>query len=235
MPSPPDVGVLVPAAGLGRRAGDGEPKQFRVVAGVPVLSRALGPFLSHAAVLQVVVALPPSAAAAPPDWLARLIGPRLTVVPGGEERIDSVERALAVLDPAATNVLVHDGARPFPDPAVIDEVIALARDGRAAIAALPVTDTLKEARADPGFGPVAARTVGRDGLWRAQTPQGFPRSLLERALAHARASGLVPTDDAAMVEALGEPVILVTDRGWNLKVTTPADFALAEAIARMAP
>lgn len=230
MRSQPDVGVVVVAAGRSRRAGAGEPKQFRSVAGVPVLLRALRPFLAHPEVGRVVVVLPAAAVAAPPEWLAAVIGDRLHVVAGGEERADSVRAGLGALGAGWPVAVVHDGARPFVDAGVLDRVIALARAGRAAIAAVPLSDTLKEAVAT-GDEPVIGRTVPRDRLWRAQTPQAFPAPLLARALEAARLRGAEPTDDAAAVEALGEPVVLVTDRTTNLKITTPDDFRLADLLA----
>lgn len=216
--------MLVVAAGRGERAGGGEPKQFRAIAGVPMLLRALRPFTSHPDVAQVVVALPPEFADSPPAWLASLASPSLLFVPGGESRSASVAGALAALDPAASVVLVHDGARPFVSRETIDGVIGTVRAGECGIAAIPVSDTLKEA--SPGL--VVTRTVRREGLWRAQTPQGFPRPVLARA----HAAGMEPaTDDAMLVEALGEVLRIVPDRSENMKVTTPEDFLLAEAIA----
>jgi 2-C-methyl-D-erythritol 4-phosphate cytidylyltransferase len=123
-------------------------------------------------------------------------------------------------------VLVHDGARPFVDRAVIDSVIGYARRGEGAVAAVPLSDTLKQA--SPHDASLIERTVPRTSLWRAQTPQGFPRTVLERA--HA-AAGEDATDDAALVETLGIPVRLVPDSSRNLKITTPDDLALAELFA----
>lgn len=221
------------AAGEGRRFGAGVPKQFRALGGTPVLLHALRPFLSHAAVDEVVVVLPAAEAARPPDWLAPLLGERLRAVAGGAERMDSVEAGLSALGPGAAVVLVHDGARPFPAGFVIDAVIAEARHGRGAVAAVPVTDTLKEAAPAPGPAngrAVVARTVPRSGLWRARTPQGFPRALLEGAYRAARADRVSGTDDASLVERTGAAVVLVPDVETNLKVTTAEDLRLAEAV-----
>lgn len=220
----PDVGVIVVAAGQGSRLG-GERKQFRLVAGQPMLFRSLHPFLRHPAVALVVTVLPPDLAADPPDWLAALARGRCRIVAGGVTRADSVRAGLAGLGEACPVVLIHDGARPFPAPDVIDRVIAAARGGKGAVAAIPVTDTLKEAEAAAGE---VRRTVPRDGLWRAQTPQGFPRALLARA----HAAGGEATDDAHLVEQAGGEVVLIPDVVTNLKVTTAEDLALAEAIAR---
>lgn len=221
-----DVGIVIVAAGQGTRLG-GVPKQFRVIAGEPMLFRTLRPYLDHAEVHTVVVVLPASVIAAPPPWLAGLAGPRVRLVAGGEERSDSVRAGLSALPHHCAVVLVHDGARPFPSPDVISAVIKEARRGVGAIAALPVTDTLKEAAPQADGSALVRRTVPRAGLWRAQTPQGFPRALLEKAHATAAAG----TDDAQMVELVGGAVVLVPDSPLNLKVTTADDLMLAEAIA----
>ncbi len=220
------MGVVLVAAGRGVRLG-GTPKQFRPVGGVPMLLRALEPFLEHPEVVAIAAVIPPEAVRQPPAWLVEVTGIRLRVVAGGAERAESVRAGMAVLPPECAIVLVHDGARPFPSRDVIDQVIAVARSGRAAIAAVPLTDTLKEAeRTDDGI--VVRRTVSRHELWRAQTPQGFPRALLERA--HTEGRDLPATDDAQLVERLDLPVVLVPDVGTNLKVTTLEDLDLAEAL-----
>lgn len=219
------------AAGRGARVG-GVPKQFRDLAGVPVLLRALRPFASHPAVACTVVALPEADAAAPPEWLAPLVGERLRLVPGGKERTDSVRAALAALPAQCATVLVHDGARPLVSRETIDAVIATAATGAGAVAAVPVSDTLKAA-ADGESPLLVERTVPRHGLWRAQTPQGFPRDLLARALEAAAADAVQGTDDAELVERIGGRVEIVPDQPSNLKLTTPADFALADALVRM--
>jgi len=204
------------------------PKQYQPIAGIPMVLRALRPFASHPDVGQIALVLPPEDAGSPPDFL-RDLGAGLTLVAGGAERADSVAAGVAALRPECTTVLVHDAARPFVARRVIDEVIALARAGEGAVAAIPVSDTVKEAAADDATR--VARTVPRDGLWRAQTPQGFPRHVLERAFA-ATPRDAAATDDAALVERTGVTVRLVTDSPRNLKVTTPEDLALAELLAR---
>jgi len=225
----PEVGVLIAAGGRGERAGGSEPKQFRAIAGQPMLLRALRPFASHPAVRQIVVALPQPWATEPPSWLADLRGERLRLVAGGATRVASVRNALAALDPGIPIVLVHDAARPFVTVAEIDAVIAMAAAGQGALPALPVTDTLKRALDD---GRVV-ETASRSGLWRALTPQGFPRTMLERAFARADAErDWRATDDAGLVEALGETVRIVPGSPRNMKVTTPDDFLLAESLVR---
>ena len=225
--SPPDVGVLLPAAGRGERAGEGAPKQFRCIAGVPMLLRAIRPFASHPRVREIVVALAEPHASAPPEWLAAVVGHGLRVVAGGPTRAASVRSALRALDPACSLVLVHDAARPFASAAEIDAVIAAAEQGTGAVAAVPVSDTLK--RSDDGRHVIASSP--RVGLYRALTPQGFPRAMLAAAYETA-GDALDATDDAGLVEAAGGRVVLVPGRTTNIKVTTPDDFALAEALAR---
>jgi len=232
----------VVAAGRGDRLGGDVPKQYQLIGGVPMVLRALQPFLSHPDVAQVVLVLPPPDALHPPPFLsaattasgapaagASLQSQPLTIRPGGRHRGDSVRAGLAALRPECTVVLVHDAARPFVEREVIDAVMRYARAGEGAVPAVPLSDTLKEATAaDPS---VIRRTHPRARLWRAQTPQGFPRAVLEEAHARAASTGHRATDDAALVEAMGVPVRLVPDSCRNLKVTTPEDLALAELLA----
>jgi 2-C-methyl-D-erythritol 4-phosphate cytidylyltransferase len=222
-----DAGVVIVAAGAGVRAGPGEPKQFRPILGVPMLLRALRPFTSHPDVAQVVVTLPDIYVERPPEWLAKLRGERLALVAGGETRARSVRAGLAALPDDVTVVLVHDAARPFVSRTTIDAVLALARTGIGAVAALPVSDTLKEVNKTRIVG-----TVPRERLWRAQTPQGFPRDMLRQAYARLGGGDNAPTDDASLCEQAGFPVEVVLDGPENVKVTTADDFRVAEALAR---
>jgi 2-C-methyl-D-erythritol 4-phosphate cytidylyltransferase len=239
---PRDVGVLVLAAGRGERLGGDVAKQYQPIRGVPMVLRALRPFTSHPDIAQVVLVLPPEDASNPPAFLSALSIPptssassalSATIVPGGLHRGDSVRAGLTALRAECVVVLVHDAARPFVDEAVIGAVIRVARGGEGAVPAVPLSDTLKEATPDD---PTRiARTRPRAHLWRAQTPQGFPRTVLEEAHARAARCGHRSTDDAALVESMGIPVRLVPDSARNLKVTTRDDFALAELLAQAAP
>jgi 2-C-methyl-D-erythritol 4-phosphate cytidylyltransferase len=220
---PRDVGVIVVAAGRGTRFGGAVLKQYLPIAGVPVVLHALRPFTSHPDVRQVALVLPPEEVASPPAWLSPLLGATLVAVAGGVERGDSVAAGLRALDESCTVILVHDGARPFPPRDVIDAGIAAARAGHSAVPALPVGDTIK--RADK-YGRVLG-TVPRDGLWRVQTPQAFPRATLVRAHEAARLEGISSTDDASLVEQLGEVVELLPGAARNIKITTADDAALA--------
>lgn len=239
-PLPRDVGVVVVAAGRGVRFGGQTAKQYQPIGGVPLVLRALRHFTSHPDVAQVVLVLPQHDAINPPVFLSALSAsvpsaasssafPTLTIVPGGAHRGDSVRAGLSALRGECTVVLVHDGARPFVDRAVIEAVIGFARAGEGAVPAVPLSDTLKEASASDAT--LVRRTCPRARLWRAQTPQGFPRAVLEEAHARAVRDGHRATDDAALVEAIGVAVRLVPDSCRNLKVTTPEDLALAELLA----
>jgi 2-C-methyl-D-erythritol 4-phosphate cytidylyltransferase len=202
-----------------------------------MLLRALRPFTGHPEVRQVVVVLPPGYAERPPEWLAKLRGERLACVAGGAQRVDSVRAGLAALPENAGVILVHDAARPFVSRGTIDAVIARARAGVGAVAAVPASDTLKEVGQGPHRPtPRIARTVDRERIWRAQTPQGFPRQMLHAAYQQlggvVTANGGAPSDDAEVCERAGFPVELVPDSPYNFKITTADDFRIAEALAR---
>jgi 2-C-methyl-D-erythritol 4-phosphate cytidylyltransferase len=229
-----DAGAIIVAAGRGVRAGEqnGERKQYRPIAGVRMLLRAIRPFASHPRIGPLVVVLPPEDASRPPDWLSPLLSDRLTVTAGGEERQHSVAAGLARLDPAAQLVLVHDAARPFADADIIDRVLAVAALGAAAVPGVPLRDTIKET----DTAGLVSRTVPRERLVAVQTPQAFPRQMIETAHQKARGEpGLVATDDAALCERLGFPVRVVAGNPRNIKVTTAEDFVVAEALAAAAP
>ena len=226
------MGVVIVAAGQGTRLGGAVPKQYLPLGGVPLLLRALRPFTAHPDVVHTIVVLPPADAATPPPWLAAVLGGSLSAVAGGAERSDSVAHGRAALPPACQVVLVHDAARPFVDPGIISAVIAVARRGEGAVPAVPVGDPLKEAEpaGAPGQAPRVLRTVPRDRLYRAQTPQGFPRSVLEQAHARADSMGSPATDDALLVEQLGVPVRLLPGSARNMKITTEEDLRIAERL-----
>ncbi len=219
----PAAVAIVVAGGSGRRMGGAVRKQYLEVGGVPVLQRAITPFIGHPRIGSVVVVLPPEDVEAPPGWLAGL---PVTIVAGGAERGDSVWNGLLATSEDAPMVLVHDGARPFVTAEIIDRVLDGCAEG-GAIAAVQVTDTIKEV----GPGGVILATPDRSRLWSAQTPQGFPRAALVRAYERAREEGVAATDDAALFERYCGPVRVVAGSERNLKVTRPADLALAEALA----
>ncbi len=216
------VGVAVPAAGAGRRMG-GAKKAFLRLAGEPLLVHALRPFLTHSGIDALAVALPPEDADDPPGWLVELDS-RIRIVAGGRTRMQSVYRALRALPEELDVVIVHDAARPLVSGDLIDRCVAGARDGEGTVAGWPSTDTLKEV---DGTGRVLS-TPPRSTLWRAQTPQAFPRRALLHAYREAVTHEVEATDDAAVFARAGGTVRMVQGGAWNLKVTHPDDLAVAE-------
>lgn len=225
--APADVGVVLVAAGAGSRTASAELKQFRWVAGKPMLLHSVQRFQARADVAMVVCVLPRSHVGDPPPWLFQSDLDRLLISVGGPTRQASVENGLQDLPDTVGIVVVHDAARPLVADATIDGVIAAARAGYGAVAALPVVDTLKEV---DEHGRVV-RTVERTRLWRAQTPQAFPRALLARAHDAARRDQIAATDDAALCERLGIEVIVVRGSERAMKITDESDFARADALA----
>jgi 2-C-methyl-D-erythritol 4-phosphate cytidylyltransferase len=207
--------ALVVAAGRGERLGTPVPKAFAMVAGRPMVEWSIAALREVAAIEQIVVALPPGVEAP-----AGTIG-----VPGGAERSHSVRAALAATPAGASEVVVHDAARPLVTAALVVECLAALADADAAIAAAPVTDTIKECAAGQ-----VERTLDRSRLWAVQTPQAFRRDALERALALPDEVVGAATDDAALVEGLGGVVRVVPAPAENLKVTTPLDLRVAELL-----
>ncbi len=223
-PASARVGVAVPAAGSGQRMG-GARKPFLDLMGEPLLVHALRPFLADERVVSVAVALPSDFAVDPPGWLVDL-DPRVVVVEGGASRGASVTAALASLPDDVDVIAVHDAARPLVRPEVVRSCIELAVKGVGAVAGSRATDTMKVVD-DRG------RIIGtpdRATLRHAHTPQVFPAELLRRAYGQDRTGSA--TDDAALVEKVGGEVVIVDDGGTNLKVTTPKDLAVAEALLR---
>jgi 2-C-methyl-D-erythritol 4-phosphate cytidylyltransferase len=221
-----DVGVVIVAGGSGTRTGGPELKQFRWVAGKPALLHSLQTFMARADVVSVVCVLPREYAADPPPWIFQCDIDRLMIAPGGRTRTESVRNGLEDLPDEASVVLIHDAARPLVGDDTIERVVDTVRGGQNAIAALPVVDTLKEV--DDGGRIV--KTVERERLWRAQTPQGFTRETIVRAHREALAQKLSATDDAALCERLGIPVVVVRGSERAMKITEEPDFARAEAL-----
>lgn len=220
------VAVVVPAGGSGTRLGRRTPKQFLRLGGVPILARTVRHFVRHPAVDVIVVAVPAAHVARARALLGR---PRartaLTVVAGGRTRQESVRLALQAVPAAAGLVLVHDGVRPLITRALIDAVLrATVADG-AATCGLPLVETVKRVRE----GRVEA-TLDRTGLWTVQTPQGFRAALLREAHDKARRDGVEGTDDAMLVERLGQAVRMVPGLEQNVKITTPRDLGRARRL-----
>jgi len=219
--------VLV-AGGRGSRMGLPENKAFVPLLGQPMLALSLRALLKSGAFGGVTVVVGPGEIARAEALIAACApaGVPIRVVEGGEDRQASVWSGLCTLPPEAECVAVHDAARPLVTAAVIEACLASARAFGSGVAAVPLKDTVK--RADPGG--AVLDTLPRDTLRAVQTPQVFRAPLLREAHEWAARAGLRATDDAALVEAMGAPVRLAEGNGENIKVTTPEDVAVAEAL-----
>ena len=220
------VSVIIPAAGAGRRFGTAGNKIHQTLAGEPIFLRTLEVFAGRADVVQILlVVAPEEQASIGREFADRLEKMGVALVAGGNRRSESVRNALAAVCAEAELVCVHDAVRPCVAQAWIEAVFAEAARSGAAILAYPVHGTLKKVT-DERTGLIDA-TVTRVHLWQAQTPQVFRRAILQAAY---QADLSEATDDAQLVEAAGHPVRVVMGDPRNLKITTPSDLVLAEAI-----
>ena len=223
------VSVIVAAAGQGKRMRSGMNKTFISLHDKPVFSYSVRTFDACSAVDRLVIVV------APEETLQMemlLNGMNLSkpwqVVAGGSERQYSIANALTVLQQQNGIIVIHDGARPLTEPLLVEEVIHAAMKFRAAIAGVPVKDTVKLAD-ENNF---VSQTLERNCLWAVQTPQAFEAELLNQAYCQAMADGFLGTDDSTLVERLGVPVKIVAGSYCNLKITTPEDLCIAETLLR---
>ncbi len=223
--------VLVPAAGMGRRMGATVNKQYLQLGGCSILARTLELFERHPAISRIIPILPADEIeyfkeqVLPDCGLTKLVA----IVSGGKERQDSVRNGLQQLQligaQADSVVLVHDGVRPLIEPELISQLIDIAVLKGAAVVGVPVKDTIKEVE----DGLIVA-TPERSRLWQVQTPQAFRFELLFRAYQKAAQDNFAGTDDASLVERLGAQVVMVEGDYRNIKITTPEDLLIAEAL-----
>jgi 2-C-methyl-D-erythritol 4-phosphate cytidylyltransferase len=228
----PGFAVIFPAAGRSSRFRDKEKKPFANLDGRAVWLRAVEQFVARSDVLQALIVISPD----DEEMFRRRYGANLAfmniqVIKGGAERFDSVANALAEVRPEVEHVAIHDAVRPCITEALIQSVFAAAQASGAAIAAIPVADTVKQVDAQKRI----TATVPRQGMWLAQTPQIFRRDWLVEAYARRSQLGAGITDDAQLVEALGHPVKVVEGEATNLKITTRADLMLAGAVIKAMP
>ena len=209
------IAVIIAAGGSGKRMG--RPKQFLPLAGKAVVEWTIEVFRKIKVVGQIVLAVPE-------DDLERAKNLGVTVVAGGEERGDSVKNGLKAVAFDTDIVMIHDGARPLITPDIIEKAISEAKEYGAAVVGVPVKDTIKRV----GDDLIIKDTVDRQALWSAQTPQVFKYEIITRAYAKKGSA----TDDAKLVEDLGIKVKMVMGSYENIKITTPEDLIVAEAILR---
>jgi 2-C-methyl-D-erythritol 4-phosphate cytidylyltransferase len=226
----PDVGVIIPAGGAGRRFGGRTPKQFVRLEGVPILVRTVELFTKRRDVAAIVVAAPSGDVSRVRRMLAAAGHEGVTVVAGGKERQHSVWNGLEALPSSCEFVLVHDAVRPFTPSRVISSVVNEARAHGASVVGVPVGDTIRR-EGRPGF---LSATVDRTHLWAVQTPQGFRTELLREAHREAARKRVLKTDETSLVELLGIEVKVVHGTQSNIKITTQNDLEFARFLAKRA-
>jgi len=226
--SAPKVSAVVAAAGLSKRFSTHGKKQFATLGGKPLLTYCLSTFESNELIANVVVVVPEDEISHSRELFESLGFEKITsVVGGGERRHVSVRNGFRAVPPDSDMVLIHDAARPFVDNDTIKRVIEQCSRTGASICAVPVTDTLKRADERNSF---VSGTIPRERLWRAQTPQIFRREILEEIYRSGHIKKLDATDESALVEAEGIQVGMVMGSSLNMKITTAADFEIAELI-----
>ncbi|MHB0912465.1 MAG: 2-C-methyl-D-erythritol 4-phosphate cytidylyltransferase [Armatimonadota bacterium] len=214
--------AIIPASGLGTRLASDVDKAFVPVAGLPLIVHTLAVFQECPEIDEIVLVVREEMLPAATELLREhSLSKVASVVPGGVERSDSVRRGLAAVSPVSQVIAIHDGARPLVTREIIAATVEAARVHGAAVAAVPVIDTIKVSD-----GEFVQTTLDRSKLYAVQTPQTFRREIIEKAYAHADGG----TDDASLVERLGLPVRIVPGSYQNFKVTTPTDITLAEAL-----
>ena len=215
------VSAIIVAAGKGTRMGPGIDKLFMEVKGRPVVAHTWNTFEHSAAIDELILVVRDGLQSSFAELAEKYSFKKpFHLVPGGLERQDSVWNGLEALTRATQIVVIQDGARPCTSPELIDATIAAARQTGAAVAAQPVTDTIKESV----DGVLVTRTLDRARLWAVQTPQTFRVEIIRRALVEVRRQGLQVTDDTAACELIGQPIRLVLGKKPNPKVTQPGDL-----------
>jgi len=220
--------VIIVASGLGTRFGNAVPKQFQLLDDAPILKRTIHRFNDLDAVSNIIVTVPEG-------YINEVLSYGFEkvnhVIIGGTTRADSVYAALKMIDLACEVVLIHDGARPLVATETIMAVAEAARSHGAAIAATPITDTIKRVKKDG----VVSKTIDRKNLYQAQTPQGFHYALIYRAYQQGDTENVLgdATDDASLLERLGENIFIVPSSKTNMKITTPDDLVIASALLKM--
>jgi len=224
------VVALVPGAGMGRRIGSSARKPFFEIGGVPIMAHTLK-LLQSITVITEIIPILRSSDMEDTFGLVEAYGIKKVrrIASGGAERQDSVYNGLKLLEDETDIVLVHDAVRPFASRKMVEEVILEASMGTGAVPGVPVKDTIKEIDDNS----IVLSTLQRNRLIAVQTPQAFPFLMLKKAYAQAAIKGFFATDDAALVEHMGECVKIVEGSYDNIKITTPGDLVLAESIYKI--
>jgi len=220
------VEVIIAAGGTGRRFGEGQPKQFYLLKGKPILSWTIGRFEECVLVDRIILAVPRGMEKYTRQHVLSPFGYKKvkTVVEGGKERRDSVLQGLRVLERDTDTVLVHDGVRPIISEELIRKVIQATQRWEAVVPGLPLRETIKQVGRDN----LVSGTLDRKSIYLIQTPQGFKKDLICRAYAQVKKRGWVASDDASLVEKLGAKVKMIPGEETNIKITSPQDLVLSE-------
>lgn len=222
------IGLIIPAAGSGKRFGGTVKKQYLELGGEPILIRTLKRFSGFKEIHQRICVVPKADLDDTAALLKRYgLEGSITLAEGGEERYHSVYNGLCALDPSVTHVLIHDGARPLLSLDLIVRSIAALVDGEGFTTAIPSRDTIKRVERDQ-----VLETLDRSGLVLVQTPQGFDKAVLMRCYENMDFSDLKVTDDASVLECFGIPVRVIAGEETNLKLTHPIDLCFGEAILK---
>jgi 2-C-methyl-D-erythritol 4-phosphate cytidylyltransferase/2-C-methyl-D-erythritol 2,4-cyclodiphosphate synthase len=228
------VTAVIAAGGSGARLGAARPKQLLEVGGEAILQRSVRAFVTHPSIDEVIVCLPQALVDDPPAYLRSADASSskpLRLVEGGARRQDSVANGCEAADARSEIILVHDAARPFVSADLITRTLEAAATHGAAVAATQARDTVKRAGQPQADSRPVAETLPRDSIYLAQTPQAFRREVLRAAIEAAGRERIDATDEAFLAERAGHRVEIVEGEAANIKITTPDDLVIAEAIA----
>ncbi|MGV8056541.1 MAG: 2-C-methyl-D-erythritol 4-phosphate cytidylyltransferase [Smithellaceae bacterium] len=222
--------AIIPAGGAGRRLKAGIAKQYLQLEKLPVLVHSLKVFEQTAVINEIIVVVPASDIKFVREELIKKNNLRkvINIIAGGAERQDSVRNGLAAIDDKCDIVVVHDGVRPFVTQEMIRRVIEVAKEFRAASIGVPAKDTIKETKDND----LVVKTLPRQNLWLTQTPQAFQFVVLKEAYEAVRRDNYYGTDDASLVEHIGVRVKMIAGSYENIKITTPEDLIIAEALLK---
>jgi len=222
--------AIVPAAGTGERMGITRKKPYLLLNKRPLLYYTLTALDSITSIAQIIVAVAPGDERFCQQQVLEKFhfNKSIQLIPGGSSRQESVRRLLERVPDDAQLVLIHDGARPLITPELLEQAIAETRVWKATVLAVPVKDTIKSANDTLQI----EKTISREQLWAIQTPQTFERSVIQEAHQRASQEGFIGTDDAALVERMGVRVKIVMGSYDNIKITTPEDLIVAEALLK---
>jgi 2-C-methyl-D-erythritol 4-phosphate cytidylyltransferase len=225
------VVALIPAAGRGRRMGSEKPKAVLPLGGIPLLTHTLKKFEACSQVDEILALVPAGEVPLLADEIFGRAGLKKVsrILAGGPERQDSVYLGLKAIQGKADLVVIHDGARPFASPELIERVLSATLRYKAVVVGVPASDTIKQVSAQSRV----LRTLQRSRLWVIQTPQSFEYGLIAEAHEKAREDGFCGTDDASLVERLKIPVRVIEGSRFNLKISTPEDLLLGEALLQV--